>query len=143
MKKRKCTIRVAKTKALIMCRLFVFPCGGSNSFTKTCPCNIQTFFFRRINEIYVGKKYDFVKIFARRGGSNVHPQCMYCIKSKKYPSKPQVFYIKVGLKEVYISWACFPGDAAKVNTNEPLHEKTNNLHRRKQRRRSASQQLRS
>ena len=40
-----------------------------------------------------------------RGGSNEHSQFMFVNRNKKnnvYPCKPQVFYIKVGLKGVKI-----------------------------------------
>ena len=41
----------------------------------------------------------------RRGGSNKYPQSMFLSRNKKnnvYPCKPQVYYIKVGLKGVKI-----------------------------------------
>ena len=41
----------------------------------------------------------------RRGGSNKYPQFLFMNRNKKnnaYPSKPQFYYIKVGLKGVKI-----------------------------------------
>ena len=63
------------------------------------------------------KKKDIFLIFAqnidcvysleppRRGGSNEYSQSMFC--SKVYPCKPQLFYVIVGCKGVYIIWICF------------------------------------
>ena len=45
-----------------------------------------------------------------RGGSNEYPQSMFWSKNKKkqvYPSIPQVCYIKVGYKGVYIAQTYF------------------------------------
>ena len=52
----------------------------------------------------------------RRGGSNEYPECMFWVKNKKIryiPANPIFFYIKVGFKEVYISWTCFPDGGIK------------------------------
>ena len=44
-----------------------------------------------------------------RGGSNEYPQSMFWSKNKKkvYPCKPQLYYIKVGCKGVYITRTCY------------------------------------
>ena len=47
------------------------------------------------------------------GGSNEYPQSMFWSKNKKknvYPCKPQFYYMKVGCKGVYITWACYHDD---------------------------------
>ena len=46
----------------------------------------------------------------QRGGSNEYPQSMFWSKNKKYvyPSKPHIFYIKVGCKGVFITRTCYP-----------------------------------
>ena len=76
----------------------------SNFITKTCPCNIQKFFWGCKNENFHWKNFDIFLIFAqnidcgytleppRRGGSNEYPQSMFWSKNKKnrytpaYPS---------------------------------------------------------
>ena len=65
----------------------------------------------------------------RRGGSNMYPQTMFWSKNKKNmytPAYPSFAILKFGISG-YI-----------LHANEPPHEKPNNLHMRKQRRRSAS-----
>ena len=45
------------------------------------------------------------------GVSNEYPQSMFWINNKKqyvYPCIPQVYYIKVGFKGVYIIRTCYP-----------------------------------
>ena len=47
----------------------------------------------------------------RRGGSNEYPQSMFWSKNKKNRYTlciPQVYYMKVGFKGVYITRTCFP-----------------------------------
>ena len=36
-------------------------------------------------------------------------------KNRYTPCKPQCFYIKLGFKEVYTTWTCFPDDAVSLN----------------------------
>ena len=69
------------------------------------------------------KSYDISPIFAhnigcgymleppRLGGSNEYPQSMFWTNNKKkivYPCIPQFYYIKVGLKGVFIARTYFP-----------------------------------
>ena len=81
-------------------------------FTKTCPCNIQRFFFHLQKLQISSENVDISYIFAqnidrgytceplRRGVSKEYPQSMFWSKNKKnrftpaYPSFP----IKVGFK---------------------------------------------
>ena len=51
----------------------------------------------------------------RRGGSNEYPQSMFWSKNRYTPAYPSFFYIKVGLKGVYISRTCFPDDQAHIH----------------------------
>ena len=73
-----------------------------------------------------------------------HNQCLEQKKNNNNNNKNyqnlfhQKFSIFTRLKNLYNVWKCF-----RNNIPEPPHGKTNNLHRRKQRRRSASQKLRS
>ena len=75
------------------------------------------------NKKFQWKNFDIFLIFAqnidcgymleppRRGGSNEYPQSMFWNKNKKKrytPVNPIFYYIKVGLKGVYISRTCFP-----------------------------------
>ena len=78
------------------------------------------------NENVQWKKIDIFLIFAqnidcgyseavlKRGGSNEYPQSMFWSKIRKmdirYPCIPQVYYIKVGYKGVYITRTCYPDD---------------------------------
>ena len=95
--------------------------------TKTCQCNIQTFF-----ELQKLKQNVFFLIFAqnincgytleppRRGGSNEYPQSMFWSKNKKKmysPANPSFFYIKVRIKGVYILRTCFP-DEKKIAVSD-------------------------
>ena len=67
-KERICTIRVAKTKALIsfavtaklicafcfrLCRLLVFPCGGSNLSSNIIPARLYILFIYQVFNLYV------------------------------------------------------------------------------------------
>ena len=75
------------------------------------------------NDNFQMKFFDIFHIFAQnidcgytleppqRGGSNEYPQSMFWSKNKKkyvYPSKPHIFYIKVGCKGVFITRTCYP-----------------------------------
>ena len=96
---------------------------------KTCTCNIKRFFFqKKILKISLEKKNRFFNITAqnihcgytleqpRRGGSDEYPQCMFWIKikQKRYtPANPQFFYIKVGIKGVYIARTFFSDEKIK------------------------------
>ena len=50
------------------------------------------------------------------GGSNEYPQSMLWSKNKKkvYPCKPQLYYIKVGCKGVFVTRTCFRDDNTMV-----------------------------
>ena len=102
--------------------------------TKTCPCNIQRFFFSRKNLKFHQKNVDIFLIFAqnidcgytleppRRGGSNEYPQSMFWSKNKKNrytPANPSftTLYIKVGFKGVYIIRTCFRDESGKGGIN--------------------------
>ena len=102
------------------------------SITKTCPCNIQRFFKLKIA---TEKKKDFFNSFAQnidcgytleqphQGGSNEYPQSMFWIKNKKnrYTRvKPQYYYMKVGLKGVFIARICFPDVSVRRRTQRML-----------------------
>ena len=49
--------------------------------------------------------------------SNVYPQFMFYSKNKKnvHPCAPQVYYIKVGCKRVYITRTCNPDGRKRLN----------------------------
>ena len=48
---------------------------------------------------------------SRWGGSNEYPQSMFLSRNKKkYPCKPQFYYIKVGFKRFKIVYICFRDD---------------------------------
>ena len=52
-----------------------------------------------------------------RGVSNEYPQFMFYSKNKKtvYSCAPQVYYIKVGSKRVYITRTCYPDGRKRLN----------------------------
>ena len=78
-------------------------------------------FFRSKIDDFQRKIFDIFLIFAqnitcgytleppRRGGSNEYPQSMFRSKNKKkrYPGKPQFYYIKVGYQGIFVAWTCF------------------------------------
>ena len=88
--------------------------------------NKQRFFSAVEIENFVGKKNDIFNTFAqnidcvytleppRRGGSNEYPQSMFWSKIEEI----KFYYIKVGLKRIYISRTCYPD--AEVHTSECL-----------------------
>ena len=89
------------------------------NITKTCPCNIQRFFFF-FSEAKIEISLEnliFFNIFAqnihcgytlelaRQGRSNKYPKCMFLMKTKNIrytPANPIFFYIKVGFEGVYM-----------------------------------------
>ena len=97
------------------------------TITKTCPCNIQRFFF---NDYYENCKFhetnfDIFNVFAQNihCGYMLEVSAMYVwIKIRKlgtsiYPCKPQFFYIKVGFMGVYITRTCFPKSGLVEDTD--------------------------
>ena len=89
--------------------------------TKTRPCNIQQYLTAVKMFIFGWIFFNIFLIFAQNidsgytleppqsGGSNEYPQSMLWSKNKKkvYPCKPQLYYIKVGCKGVFVTRTCF------------------------------------
>ena len=83
--------------------------GGGGICEITCPCIIQRFFqLEKKNEnfseifliiLIILPKTLIVCTRKNRIGSKME---------MVYPSKPQFYFIKVGFKGVFITWACFP-----------------------------------
>ena len=73
---------------------------------KTCPCNIQRFFFQKKKKMKISLEnfFDFLNIstqnilcgytlelpryLPQRGGSNEYPQCMFWSKNRYTPANP-------------------------------------------------------
>ena len=104
---------------------------NKNIITKTFPCNIQRFFSEEKNETFIGKfliyfcsKHRLWVLLDRLGVAVLTSayNLYFGAKIRKivYPSKPQIFCIKVGFKGVYISRACFPD--VKINYSRLILE---------------------
>ena len=83
-----------------------------NVITKTCPCNI---FHGCKNDNFHMKMFNIFLIFAQNidcgymlEPPHEFPQSMFWSKNKKkvYPCKPQLYYIKMGCKGVFITRTC-------------------------------------
>ena len=88
---------------------------------KTCPCNLQRFFFSNIKLKISVNYFDIFNIFAqnivwgytleppRRGGSKEYPHFMFWNKNKKIgiPLHTPVFLYKSG---VYMTRTCYPDE---------------------------------
>ena len=93
-------------------------------------------FFGCKNQNFHRKNVDIFLIFAQniycgytlepphRGGSNEYPQSMFWSKNKKNRYTPrisQVYYIKVGFKELYITRTCVPDEKVSNVWPKDLH----------------------
>ena len=112
----------------ILCSIYVTALVSGTTFfddfTITHLCNVQSLFSSK-NLNFHWKKLIFLIIllktlivgtcsncFAEVVLTSIHNVCFGSIKRKHdifiYPCAPKFYYIKVGYKEVYITWPCFP-----------------------------------